>query len=223
MWYIPSSNIKNDQITNEGTITITFNKTAMSGSIDCTKTTTIGAAGYATYSNTEMFTVSGAEKIYVVSTSAKNSVSLTAMDASTIFPESTGILIKGSGSITINAVNAGSSPSTIGTNLLVGSGNNDLTVSDASNAYVFSWDGNNANSVGFYKADGAGTIAAHKAYLNVPSTSRDFLSFDFGETTGVNELDAVQNDGIVYNLQGVRQSKLQKGLNIVNGKKIIIK
>lgn len=28
-------------------------------------------------------------------------------------------------------------------------------------------------------------------------------------------------DGCIYNLQGLRQSKLQKGINIVNGKKVL--
>lgn len=42
--------------------------------------------------------------------------------------------------------------------------------------------------------------------------------------TGIAEVNAANAEQVViYNLQGVRQSRLQKGINIVNGKKVIIK
>lgn len=42
--------------------------------------------------------------------------------------------------------------------------------------------------------------------------------------TGIAEVNAANAEHVViYNLQGVRQSRLQKGINIVNGKKVIIK
>ena len=46
------------------------------------------------------------------------------------------------------------------------------------------------------------------------------------ETTTPNGISIVGIDATdvkIYNLQGVRQNKLQKGMNIVNGKKIVIK
>lgn len=42
--------------------------------------------------------------------------------------------------------------------------------------------------------------------------------------TGIAEVNAANAEHVaIYNLQGVRQSRLQKGINIVNGKKVIIK
>ena len=42
--------------------------------------------------------------------------------------------------------------------------------------------------------------------------------------TGIAEVNAANAEQVViYNLQGVRQSRLQKGINIVNGKKVVIK
>lgn len=42
--------------------------------------------------------------------------------------------------------------------------------------------------------------------------------------TGIAEVNAANAEHVViYNLQGVRQSRLQKGINIVNGKKVVIK
>ena len=43
-----------------------------------------------------------------------------------------------------------------------------------------------------------------------------------GVTTGISDVKAQTiTDGVIYNLAGQRMSKLSKGINIVNGKKII--
>ena len=45
-----------------------------------------------------------------------------------------------------------------------------------------------------------------------------------GITDGINAVNAKNLDNqVIYNLQGVRLEKLQKGLNIVGGKKVVIK
>ena len=70
------------------------------------------------------------------------------------------------------------------------------------------------------------TLDAHKAFLAVPTGvggARSFIGFDF-DVTGINQVmnNETQN-GAIYNLQGVRMNKLQKGLNIVGGKKVLVK
>ena len=40
---------------------------------------------------------------------------------------------------------------------------------------------------------------------------------------GIETVNVNVNDNIIYNLSGQRMSKLQKGINIVNGKKIAIR
>ena len=43
-------------------------------------------------------------------------------------------------------------------------------------------------------------------------------------TTGIADVKAnVEANGVIYNLAGQRMAKLQKGLNIVNGKKLLVK
>jgi uncharacterized protein (TIGR03905 family) len=43
-------------------------------------------------------------------------------------------------------------------------------------------------------------------------------------TDGISEVNAADIEDVqIYNLQGVRMNSLKKGLNIVNGKKIVIK
>ena len=73
-----------------------------------------------------------------------------------------------------------------------------------------------------------GTLPANKAYLpstEVP-TSADAkgiaIVFD-GNTTGINEVQKAETDGAIYNLSGMRVSKTQKGVYIMNGRKVIVK
>ena len=68
-----------------------------------------------------------------------------------------------------------------------------------------------------------GTIKAGKAYLESESGVKAFY-FSGDEATGINAIDneqlTIDNDAI-YNLAGQRINKMHKGINIVNGKKIL--
>ncbi|MBQ9650711.1 MAG: hypothetical protein IJV13_00630 [Prevotella sp.] len=208
---------------------ITFNYANMNWTSKPYRTATISDVLYSTWSNGEKYTVSGAEKIYTVGANNTNSVTLVEKSADTVFPSNTGILVKGiSGDvIKFNAVAWDATASTIGTNYLVGTGNTAQNITATENTYVFSWDGSDASTVGFYLASGDGELAAHKAYLDLtdaPGARDNFLGFNFGEETdGIREVRTAKNGDAIYNMQGVRLSKMQKGLNIVNGKKVLIK
>ena len=77
--------------------------------------------------------------------------------------------------------------------------------------------------VGFYLANG-GKIAAGKAYLEVPEgTEIKAFFFTGDDATGIANVEKTVENGAIYNLAGQRISKMQKGINIVNGKKIAIK
>lgn len=71
-----------------------------------------------------------------------------------------------------------------------------------------------------------GVIATDKAYLkidNAAAASSMRIIID-GETTGIRSVDnAKVADGIYYNLAGQRLAAPQKGVNILNGRKVIIK
>ena len=73
--------------------------------------------------------------------------------------------------------------------------------------------------VGFYLANG-GTIAAGKAYLEVEGEVKAFL-FSEEDATGIANVEKTIENGAIYNLAGQRISKMQKGINIINGKKIL--
>ena len=75
---------------------------------------------------------------------------------------------------------------------------------------------------GFYLAE-TGTIQAGKAYLDVPGVDVKAFFFAGEDATGISEIakeEATEN-GAIYNLAGQRISKMQKGINIVNGKKVL--
>lgn len=76
--------------------------------------------------------------------------------------------------------------------------------------------------VGFYKAT-SGTIKAGKAYLEVASEVKAFFFLEDDATAieMVNGQSSMDNGQPIYNLAGQRLSKMQKGINIMNGKKIL--
>ncbi|MBQ8487319.1 MAG: hypothetical protein IJ533_06695, partial [Prevotella sp.] len=78
------------------------------------------------------------------------------------------------------------------------------------------------NGVGFYKTTSAFTVGANTAYLPADiAGARAF--YGFGDATAISAVKTVKADGEVYNLNGQRVAAPQKGLYIVNGKKVIIK
>ena len=83
--------------------------------------------------------------------------------------------------------------------------------------------GKGSNGVGFYKLDATGTIAANKAYLTYSgSLAREF--FGFGDATSINSIDNLTIDNLtIYDLQGRRVQNPQRGVYIVNGRKVVIK
>lgn len=86
--------------------------------------------------------------------------------------------------------------------------------------------GDKTNGVAFYPFVGE-TYKAGKAYLNISGLSasevRFFNIFDEGEETAIENIQGAEDavDSVVYDLAGRRVQKAQKGLYIVNGKKVI--
>ena len=88
------------------------------------------------------------------------------------------------------------------------------------NQYVLVMNESNAQ---FTKAT-SGSIAAGKAYLEKAESESRILNVVFaGEATGIKAIETAQADGNIYNMAGQRVAAPQKGLFIMNGKKVIIK
>ena len=142
-------------------------------------------------------------------------------------PAGTGIIVKGSGDVTIPLTF--DSTDEVGDNaLLVSDG---TVAADQSTIYVLA---NGTNGVGFYLLKN-GYVHKGKAYLQIPSSARvlQFIGFgDDSETTGIEELKDGRIEGwnnssteelkSYHNLNGQRVANPSKGLYIVNGKKVVI-
>lgn len=71
-----------------------------------------------------------------------------------------------------------------------------------------------------------GELAEGKAYLPASAftAGAKIINIVFGgESTGINEVQKSEADGAIYNLSGMRVSKTQKGVYIMNGRKVIVK
>lgn len=81
------------------------------------------------------------------------------------------------------------------------------------------------DAVGFYKKEAGFKVYNNKAYLNVPNGTPQAIRIRFvnGDgTTDIVELPTTQSEvTIIYDLSGRRVQKAEKGVYIVNGKKVI--
>lgn len=92
---------------------------------------------------------------------------------------------------------------------------------DGTTNYTLGTDG---TKVGFYHWNGT-TLNANRAYVaGSGSGVKGFvLNFD-DDATAIKDLtDLKDSNGLIFNLAGQRISKMQKGINIINGKKIVVK
>ena len=173
----------------------------------------VGDAGYATlYDTTTGYMLNGDVKAYVA---VLNNTWLDLTEIENV-PESTPVVLKGTYynklAQDVPAINIA----------------NDLKGTDADTEadgtmYILAKPEN--EEVGFYMAKVGTTIAAGKAYYQSTSGVKAFY-FDGDDATGIKDLNDLKdskdfNDAAIYNLAGQRISKMQKGINIMNGKKIL--
>ena len=166
----------------------------------------VGDAGYATmYDTTSGYELNGDAKAYVA-TLNNTWLDLTEVEG---VPVATPVVLKGT---YYNKV-AANLPAISVPNDLKGT---DTDIEADGTMYVLAkLDG----KAGFYKAEG--TIAAGKAYYQSTSGVKAFY-FEGGDATGISDVNVNLNeDNAIYNIAGQRLQKMQKGINIVNGKKVL--
>ena len=100
----------------------------------------------------------------------------------------------------------------------------DGTITGDDGIYALAKKGNPA-VVGFYSVKSGVPVPAGKVYLDSNGSLVKVFKFVFDDddATGINSplLTSPEEEGQVYNLAGQRISKLQKGINIINGKKVL--
>ena len=133
----------------------------------------------------------------------------------------TGLFLKGEAGATVTIPSADSSNELTG-NLLVGT----LAPSYFAANQIYGLAGNT------FKKNSAGSIRANRAYIPADyitgggSGVKPFTFIFEDDATGISLMEdgrSQMEDGAIYNVAGQRISKMQKGINIVNGKKIAVK
>jgi hypothetical protein len=195
-----------------------------------TVATVSGAANYATLVLDYNAIIPEGVVAYVVSDNNETSATLEEVEG--ILPANTGVVLKNAGNHTFKKVCAATSTSTIQSNLLFGY-TNKTVVSESEhedtgeNGTVYAL-AKGDDGVAFYHYTGENYLAG-KAYLQVSNDSgARSLVFNFNDdnATAIENLETTnekqQSEGCeIYDLTGRRLQGVQKGLYIINGKKIV--
>ena len=182
---------------------------------------TIGATGYTTFTSTEVLDLANLPAgltAYYASAVGTEDVTFTSLDVAV--PAGTGLLLKGTADESYS-IPVAASASALEGNKLVGC-TAETVLEKNENYWVLV---NNGGTAEFrsLKTNGA-TIPAGKAYLNAAAAASRLAIVFYDETTGIATVEnaSVLNENY-YNLNGQRIAAPQKGLFIVNGKKVVLK
>ena len=177
---------------------------------------------YATFSSASACEFAGAD-VFTVNVEGENIV-LTEVVSKQV-PANTGVLLKSAQNI-VTATRLESAPAIEGTNLLKPASEQ---MTEGFKFYKLAYDNyTEKTGLGFYwgaENGGAYTVKPGLAYLAVPEAqAANVKGFSFdGTQTGINGVEATTAKGAIYNLNGQRVEKAQRGIYIQNGKKFIVK
>lgn len=171
--------------------------------------------GYATFSNDKAVSVPEGVTVYTGRATSEG-VTITPVEGATIIPANTGVMLKGTGTVTFSVTTE--EGSSIADNEFVATSQTP-TVTEAG------YYGLSASGLEFLSIASNTTFTAHKAYIKgVASSSAKSLKIIVQDTvTGINGVEGMNgkaNDAI-YNLAGQRVGNNYKGVVIKNGKKYI--
>ena len=177
----------------------------------------LNASGYATFATNAPVSYSNAEFSAWQITAANSSTEVITFSKITgAVAPGTGVLLMGTPDATVS-IPVAASGATLATNKLTG-------ITTATEVTVDQYYGLSDNK--FVKVN-AGTVPAGKALLPVSAVGagvKEFV-FDFGgnDADGIKNINPAlsEGEGTIYNLAGQRLQRPQKGINIVNGKKIL--
>lgn len=186
-----------------------------------TETVSVSEAGFATYATTNNVVVPEDENVKVMTVKVNaegTAIELNKVEAGTVIPAKTGILVKAA---------AGKHDFVVTSEAGKDLTNNDLkaaTIDEPSDGTTYFALTKIGEKVGFALVENGVVIPAGKAYLSIPraASGAKFFSLD-GEATGINSVKTAKADGAYYTLEGVKTTKPVKGLYIHNGKKIVVK
>lgn len=137
-------------------------------------------------------------------------------------PKETGAILVGEDTHVKTLVPCAATPAAQGDNKL--SGCKETTPVSSLTGSVYVLNGGQDSGIGFFPLSSSASLSAYKAYYREENTPVQGFSFNFDEAivTAIQNISATGSQkSEVYDLQGRRMQHVQKGLNIVNGRKVI--
>lgn len=175
----------------------------------------VSAAGYATYCSTSDLDFSATGLTAYKATVTGNEVKFTEVKQ---VPAGQGVLLKGTEGT--YSVPVAANAAALTDNAFIGV--TEVTPDVPAGIFVL-MNPVGGQGVGFYKTTKAFTVGANTAYLPaLAESARSFIGL--GDATGIDGIAAEKaSNGEIYNLQGQRVTKAQKGLYIMNGRLQVVK
>lgn len=187
----------------------------------------IGATEWGTYVSEYPLDFTGYTDVKAYKVTGRTSTAIVTEQLTGIVPANTPMLLNAqNGAVLYTIPVAASAGSSVGDNCLKAGTGAAVSKDGSYDRYVLVNDG----GAKFKKIlSNPATVATNRAYLqfSAGSGSRDILSIDGGDATGINMVNGeglkINGSEVYYNLQGQRVLYPTKGLYVVNGKKVIIK
>lgn len=179
---------------------------------------TISDAGYATLYYDKKLAIPAGVTAYAATVKDAETITLTEIE--NVIPANTGVILKADAG-KYNFVVTNTDAPAVDNNILVGTTTATTKAALGGTVYTLGQDGEGV--VGLRSFTGT-DIRAYSAYAtSIAASARGFFTFET-KTTGIKAIEKTQSaNNAYYNLAGQRVAQPQKGLYIVNGKKVIIK
>ena len=184
---------------------------------------TVSSASYATFASELPLNFTGTGiNAYIAAANGTKGVKFTQVYK---VPANTGVLLYKDGGTTVTVpVYDGATDDVTGNIFVKGTGAAVASEDGTLHNYILN---NGASGLGFYRAAGK-KVATNRAYIQIDwgSSVKEFISIDFDSIVdGIGDVRSKMDDarGEIFNLAGQKMSRLQKGINIVNGKKVFVK
>lgn len=182
-----------------------------------TESVTVGTVGYATFASNNAldFTESDIKAFYATVSGSE----LTFTQIKKV-PANTGVLLYKDGGTTVNIPTLTGAKDDVLNNVFVqGKGEAVSYAANDQNYILF----NGEDGLGFYRADN-NKVATNRAYIHIDGGAGvKSFAINLDDTDAIGAIKAVNDNADIFNLAGQRVNKAQKGVYIVNGKKVLVK
>ena len=188
-------------------------------SVTAVQSVTVSSAGYATFASDNALDFTGSSIKAFFATESAGTLSFTQVNK---VPAGTGVLLYADGGATVDVPVFTGEADAVTNNVFVRGAGAAVTYTDNDQNYILF---NGEDGIGFYRANN-NTVATNRAYIHVANGQnvKGFAIDLEDDATGISLMEdgrSQMEDGAIYNVAGQRISKMQKGINIVNGKKIL--